>query len=283
VRGSRVKCEFALAADLWPADADKGQVGQIVQNLVINATQAMAEGGVIRIAANNEVIAPGTTLSPGPGNYVHISVSDSGVGIQPEHLAKIFEPYFTTKKQGSGLGLATVYSIIKKHRGHISVDSSEGSGTTFQIWLPALPGHERNGDRTENAPAAALSGRVLVMDDEEAIRTAASRMLERFGVTSDTASDGAEAVEKFRAAHAAGTPYAAIVMDLTIPGGMGGVEALAEMCKTDPAVKAIVSSGYSSNAVMGNYRTYGFKGVLAKPYGLEDFGRVLREVLGSKG
>jgi PAS domain S-box-containing protein len=282
VRGSKVKCEFELAPDLWPADADKGQVGQIVQNLVINATQAMPDGGVIRIAANNETVGKGTTLSLVPGNYVHISVADSGVGIQPEHLAKIFEPYFTTKKQGSGLGLATVYSIVKKHQGHISVDSSVGSGTVFQIWLPALPGRTGSADHAEAKAPDSLSGRVLVMDDEEAIRTAASKMLERFGLAADTACDGAEAVDKFRAASSAGSPYSAVIMDLTIPGGMGGVEALAEMCKIDPSVRAVVSSGYSSNAVMGNYRTYGFRGVLAKPYGLEDFGRVLREVLTAK-
>jgi PAS domain S-box-containing protein len=282
VRGSKVKCEFDLAPDLWPADADKGQVGQIVQNLVINATQAMSDGGMIRIAANNETVDPGATLSLGPGNYVHISVADTGVGILPEHLPRIFEPYFTTKKQGSGLGLATVYSIVKKHRGHISVDSGVSTGTIFHVWLPALPGQKGDGNHAMIQTADALTGRVLVMDDEESIRTAATRMLERFGLESETACDGGEAVEKFRAAHLAGKSYSAVVMDLTIPGAMGGVEALAEMRKIDPGVRAIVSSGYSSNAVMGNYRSFGFSGVLAKPYGLDDFGRVLREVVAAK-
>jgi len=281
-RGSKVKCEFDLAGDLWPADADKGQVAQIVQNLVLNATQAMEGGGFIRIAARNEKVGPDAGLPLEPGSYVYISVADGGMGIQPQDLPKIFEPYFTTKKQGTGLGLATVYSIVRKHRGHIAVDSTVGKGTTFRFWLPAIPGNPRAGSQPERAATTAWKGSVLVMDDEQAIRTAAARILERFGFVSDTSCDGQEAIDKFRAAHAAGNPYALVLMDLTVPGGMGGVEALVEMRKIDPGVRAIVSSGYSSNAVMGNYGTYGFRGVLTKPYGLEDVGRVLGEVMASE-
>ena len=278
-RGSKVKCEFDLAEELWPADADKGQVGQIVQNLVLNAVQAMEGGGFVRISARNEEVGPETGLPLDPGNYVHISVADGGQGIQAQNLSKIFEPYFTTKKQGTGLGLATVYSIVRKHKGHIAVDSSPGKGTTFDFWLPALPGRVRSGTKSEGAPRAELKGRVLVMDDEHAIRLAASRILQRYGLEPDTAVDGAEAIEKFREAHDAGNPYAMVVMDLTVPGGMGGVEALVEMKKIDREIRAIVSSGYSSNAVMGNYANYGFKGVLTKPYSFDDCGRVLAEVM----
>jgi nitrogen-specific signal transduction histidine kinase/CheY-like chemotaxis protein len=278
-RGSNVKCEFDLAEDLWPADADKGQVGQIVQNLVLNATQAMEGGGFIRISASNEKVEADSVLPLDPGSYVRISVTDTGMGIQPQDVGKIFEPYFTTKKQGTGLGLATVYSIVRKHSGHIAVKSAVGEGTTFSFWLPAIPGKFSTGERVKATPKAVGKGRVLVMDDEQAIRMAAARILERFGFEAETAEDGLQAVALFQSAHEAGNPFALVVMDLTVPGGMGGVEALAEMRKVDPGVRAIVSSGYSSNAVMGSYEKYGFRGVLTKPYGIDDFGRVLGEVL----
>jgi PAS domain S-box-containing protein len=280
LRGSRSKCEFALAGNLWAADADKGQIGQIVQNLVINAAQAMPAGGIVRIGGNNETVAPGSAGPLAPGDYVHISVADSGMGIPPQVLANIFDPYFTTKKQGSGLGLATVYSIVKKHNGHVSVESEVGSGTTFHVRLPATHARATGKMAGDPKPAVRFSGRILLMDDEEAIRVMASQLLRRMGLEVELANDGAEAVEKFKAAHASGTDFAAVVMDLTVPGGMGGCEALAVMRELDPGVKAIVSSGYSSDDVMANHRTYGFRGMVAKPYALEDFSRTLREVLG---
>jgi nitrogen-specific signal transduction histidine kinase/CheY-like chemotaxis protein len=281
LRGSRSKCDFSLQKDLWPANADKGQIGQIVQNLVINAGQAMPSGGIVRICAENETIAEGAPMPLDPGDYVHISVADSGTGIAPNDLANIFDPYFTTKKNGSGLGLATVYSIVKKHNGHISVESEMGRGTTFHLRLPAS--HERvAGARTRmEVPAAGLRGRVLLMDDEEAIRTMAAQLLKRMGFEVEVAKDGAEAVERFALAHAGGRSFSAVVMDLTVPGGMGGCEALAGIRAVDPAVKAIVSSGYSSDDVMANYRAYGFSGMVAKPYAVEDFSRVMCEVLAS--
>jgi len=279
LRGSRAKCEFSLQKDLWPADADKGQIGQIVQNLVINAGQAMPSGGIVRICGENETVAEGAATPLEPGDYVHISVADSGVGIAPGDLANIFDPYFTTKKHGSGLGLATVYSIVKKHRGQISVESEIGRGTTFHIRLPAshqrLPGAKAK----KEVPAAGLRGRVLLMDDEESIRLLAAQLLKRMGFDVELAKDGAEAVRKFGEAHAAGKGFAAVVMDLTVPGGMGGCEALAGMRAVVPGVKAIVSSGYSSDDVMANYQSYGFSGMVAKPYAVEEFSRVMREVL----
>jgi PAS domain S-box-containing protein len=279
LHGSQVKAEFALAPDLWPADADKGQIGRVVQNLVINAVQAMPRGGTLQIAARNE---PQNGLShPAlePGNYIQIAITDTGEGIRAEHLARIFGPYFTTKQSGTGLGLAAVYSIVKKHRGHIEVESQVGKGTTFRIWLPArLEEVERAASRTPWDPDH-MKGRVLFMDDEEIIRNMAVVLLQRFGLSVYCASDGAEAVEKYRAAFSAKKPYDLVIMDLTVPGGMGGLAALRLLREIDPGVKAIVSSGYSSDPVLANYRAHGFAAMVAKPYEVTDLARVLREVL----
>jgi PAS domain S-box-containing protein len=280
LHGSRVKCDFDLPTELWPVDADKGQIGQVVQNLVINAVQAMPEGGTIRIKAANEAVTAEAQRPLNPGNYVHISVSDAGTGIKAEHLARIFDPYFTTKQYGSGLGLTTVYSIIRKHQGHIEAESEIGHGTTFHFWLPALretsPGMTEEGDEA----LAQMKGRVLFMDDEEAIIGMAGRLLRRLGFEVEVARDGAEAVQKFSEAHAAGKPFDLVVMDLTVPGGVGGREAVDQLRKIDPHVRAIVSSGYSSDPVLANYRAYGFCGMVAKPYRIGDFARVLRTALG---
>ena len=280
LHGSRVKCEYDFAPDLWLADADKGQIGQVVQNLVLNSVQAMPEGGIIRIRVANEAPA-GVSRAPfTAGDFVRITVADTGTGIRAEHLGKIFDPYFTTKQQGSGLGLATVYSIVKKHLGHIEVESALGRGTTFHIWLPALRAQQLEFAESR-AATAPLQGRVLLMDDEETIREMARFLLGRLGFEVAVADDGRAAVRQFAQAREAGRPFDLVVMDLTVPGGMGGQEALAELRKIDPAVKAIVSSGYSSDPVLANHRKYGFSGVVAKPYQLDELTRVLREVLAS--
>jgi signal transduction histidine kinase/CheY-like chemotaxis protein len=279
LHGSRVKCEFDLPANLWPADADKAQLGQVVQNLVINAIQAMPEGGTIRISAHNEAVTIDSHRSLAPGDYVHLIVTDTGTGIRAEHLVKIFDPYFTTKQQGSGLGLTTVYSIIKKHNGHIEVESELGRGTTFHLWLPALREQQLDLPEQQKETMASLKGRVLFMDDEEPIVQMASTLLQRLGFEVEVTRDGAEVVKKFKAAHAAGRPFDLVVMDLTVPGGMGGREAIEQLRLIDPSVKAVVSSGYSSDPVLANYRAYGFRGMVAKPYKITDFTRVLREVM----
>lgn len=281
LHGSQVKAFFEINPGLWPADADKGQIGRVVQNLVINAVQAMPNGGSIRITARNEILdglsLPGLT----PGNYILIAIADTGEGIQSEHLARIFDPYFTTKQTGTGLGLAAAYSIVKKHHGHIDVESEVGKGTTFRIWLPALledvPQHS---SRTPWDPGR-MNGRVLFMDDEQIIRDMASTLLRRFGLTVDCATDGAEAIEKYQAARARGEPYNLVIMDLTIPGGMGGLAAVRKLHAIDPNVKAIVSSGYSSDPVLANYREHGFVAMVPKPYEMGELARVLREVLPS--
>ena len=282
LHGSRVKAHYDLAPNLWPADADKGQIGRVVQNLVINAVQAMPQGGTLRIVARND--PHGGLNQPGlsPGNYIQMSIADTGEGIKPENLARIFDPYFTTKQTGTGLGLAAVYSIIKKHRGHIEVESLPGEGTTFRFWLPALSGQPvatESAAPWNDARAAALKGKVLFMDDEQIIRDMAVTLLKRFGLEVDCAVDGSEAVEKYRAAQRAGWRYDLVIMDLTVPGGMGGLAALAKLKELDPRVRAVVSSGYSSDPVLANYREHGFAAMVAKPYEVGEIARVLREML----
>ncbi|MBI5381315.1 MAG: PAS domain S-box protein [Opitutae bacterium] len=278
LHGSKVRCTFELAANLWPADVDKGQVGQVVQNIVINAVQAMPEGGVIRVTLRNAEVAFGAVPALAAGRYLKLSLADTGLGIRPEHLPRIFDPYFTTKQQGSGLGLATVYSIVKKHQGHIEVESVLGSGTTFHIWLPAA--------RKAPEPPALTpqqitrqTGRVLFMDDEEPIRRLAGALLQRIGFDPVVVADGAEVVRTYTAARAAGRPFDAVILDLTVPGGMGGLEAMQALREVDPRVCAIVSSGYSSDPVLANYRAHGFRGMVPKPYKITELAKVLASVL----
>ncbi|MES1168786.1 MAG: ATP-binding protein, partial [Oleiharenicola lentus] len=266
LHGSQVKASFDLAPDLWPADADKGQIGRVVQNLVINAVQAMPRGGTLRIIARNDTIDGLTLPGLAPGNYIQISITDTGEGIQMEHLARIFDPYFTTKQTGTGLGLAAVYSIVKKHHGHIEVESQVGQGTTFRLWLPALRGEVVGNESRAPWDPGRMNGRVLFMDDEQIIRDMASALLRRFGLSVDCANDGAEAIAKYQAARNRGEPYDLVIMDLTIPGGMGGLAAVRQLHQIDPKVRAIVSSGYSSDPVLANYREHGFVGMVPKPY-----------------
>jgi two-component system cell cycle sensor histidine kinase/response regulator CckA len=280
LHGATVRCELDIAPDLRPADADKGQIGQVVQNLVLNAVQAMRGGGTVHLRLKNEILAAGTVATLPPGNYLRLEISDSGPGIAPEHLARIFEPFFTTKEQGSGLGLATVYSVIQKHRGHITVESTLGSGTTFRIWLPAAR-VEPVAVAQSASPFEPIRGRVLFMDDEEPIRMMTRALLERLGLEVKLTSDGGEAVREYAAAHAHGQPFDVVIFDLTVPGAMGGADAMREILRINPTAKGIVSSGYSSDPVMANFQAHGFRGSVPKPYRIADFSRTIREVLGA--
>jgi PAS domain S-box-containing protein len=281
LHGSTVRGEFDIANDLWAAEVDGGQIGQVVQNLVINATQAMPGGGTMRISLCNEELYEDAPAPLAAGRYLKLSLADSGTGIRPEHLARIFEPYFTTKEQGSGLGLATVYSIIRKHQGHVTVESEMGKGTTFNLWLPAA----------KQAPAAAavsrspfelLQGRILFMDDEEPIREMVNVLLGRLGLTVKTVADGSELLNEYVAARKNGQPYDLVMMDLTVPGAMGGREAMQELRKLDPAVRAIVSSGYSGDPVLANFREHGFCGIVPKPFRVTDLTKVLQAALAGR-
>ena len=276
LQGSKSRCELQIAEDLWPVETDTGQISQVISNMVINANQAMPEGGTIHITAENMMPENITEIPVEPGRYIRISIKDQGVGIAEKHLPKIFDPYFTTKQAGSGLGLATSYSIIKKHNGYISVDSIPGAGTTFAIYLPAS---DKEIPEREESDLLTGEGKLLVMDDDRILREMMREMLEMLGYDAQFAKDGAEAIEMYRKAKESGKPYDAVILDLTIPGGMGGQEVIKILLEMDPEVKAVVFSGYSDGEVMLNYREYGFKGMMPKPFDAYALGKVLNDVL----
>jgi len=278
LRGSNVRHRMDIAEDLWPAEVDGGQIGRVINNLVINADQAMPEGGSITITASNIEVTADMALPLSAGKYVKISVEDEGVGIPEEYLQRIFDPFFTTKQRGSGLGLASSFSIIQKHDGHITVESLVGKGTAFTIYLPATEKVELEALELEDGEYAG-EGRILVMDDEEAVRNVVKAMLEKIGFRCDAEPDGIRAIEQYQKAKLEDDPYRAVIMDLTVPGGMGGAEAIEHLRKLDPKVVAVVSSGYSNDPIMSNHEEYGFKGVVAKPYKMDELRKVLRQVL----
>jgi PAS domain S-box-containing protein len=276
--GSKISPEYAVAEGVWNVAVDPGQMSQVFNNLIINAVHAMPQGGSIRFEVSNVVLAENDVPPLPEGRYVRISVKDSGVGIPKEHLAHIFDPYFTTKKKGSGLGLASVFSIVKRHDGHIAVESQEARGTHFHIYLPASPDAAVSVSPSD-ATLTHGKGKILVMDDEEMVRDISGAMLRSLGYDAFFAEHGAKAVEMYKAALDTGEPFDAVIMDLTIPGGMGGSEAIGELRAIDADVRAIVSSGYSNDPVMAAYREYGFKAVIIKPYNIKNFSAVLREVV----
>ncbi|MEW6379615.1 MAG: PAS domain S-box protein [bacterium] len=286
LRGSRVKAEFFLAEDLWPVEVDTGQISQVINNLVINAKQAMPDGGIVRVTAENVTMGPGSENDTPllAGKYIRISVEDQGSGIPAEHLQNIFDPYFTTKEKGSGLGLATSYSIIRKHDGYINVRSRLGVGTVFTMYLPAVPEKAAAVSETRTFPASFRrgQGKVLVMDDETTVRNVVTHMLRFLGYEAEAAIDGNEAIDLYKKARESGHPFDAVIMDLTVQGGMGGEQAIQKMHEIDPGVRAIVSSGYSNDAILADFRRAGFSGIIAKPYKVEELAEVLHQVIGGK-
>jgi PAS domain S-box-containing protein len=291
--GSNARCELGISDDLREIEGDKGQLNQVISNLIINADQAMPEGGNIRVGAENINVADKNLLPLQEGEYVKITIEDQGTGISQENLQKIFDPFFTTKKNGSGLGLATTYSIIKKHDGHITVESELGAGTTFQIYLPAskkeiqnkLALSEAEGpviklieEKDEEQPNGS-KGKILLMEDEYVIRTILSKQLRHSKYEVEAAEEGSEAIRLYEHASRAGEPFDAVVMDLTISGGMGGEETIKNLLEVDPEVKAIVVSGYANDPIMANYKRYGFSGVLPKPHGIHELDEALQKVI----
>jgi PAS domain S-box-containing protein len=281
MRGSNVLCDFHLDAELWPAEVDRGQISQVIQNLVLNADQAMPSGGRMDVRAANLVIDTEDGLPLSPGRYICITVQDQGTGIDEEDLARIFDPYFTTKDTGSGLGLATAYAIAKNHEGHITVTSVPGAGTRFDVYVPATTGTIDSGVADAGPPTRG-EGRILVLDDEEQIRQLAGVLLSRLGYEAECVADGSEALTAYARARHEGRAFDAVIMDLTVPGGMGGREAAARILAMDPAACTIVCSGYSDDPVMAEYRDHGFRGVVAKPYDIGELSHVLAHVLSTR-
>jgi PAS domain S-box-containing protein len=277
--GSNVKYELLMADKLWPVNIDEGQISQVIQNVVKNADQALPDGGTIIIQAENKTISSNDSLSLKEGTYVWIKIKDQGGGIPKKYIAKIFDPYFTTKQDGSGLGLAASFSIIKKHYGYISAESEPGEGTTFHIFLPAS---EKVPPVKKRAKEKALQSgeKILVMDDDEAILETATQMLNMMGFKTETATNGQEAVALYKKVQKGGQPFGAVLLDLTISGGMGGKETVKQLADFDPDVKAIVSSGYANDPIMADYKSFGFSSVVSKPYDIEKLGKAFRVLFG---
>ncbi|MBI5055348.1 MAG: response regulator [Nitrospirae bacterium] len=282
LKGSNVNGEFLIPDDLWLVEIDEGQMNQVIYNLVINAIQAMPKGGTICIKAENVVLGTQSKLPIPNGDHILITVKDEGVGIPKDYIPKIFDPYFTTKQRGSGLGLASTYSIIKNHYGYIGVESDVGAGTTFYIYLPAVKGELSLADRrTEKILKG--EGRVLLMDDDDTVLTTIGKMLKQLGYEVVLAKDGVEAIELYQQAKGSLKPFDVVMMDLTIRGGMGGQETIKRLRELDPAVKAIASSGYSTDTVLSDFSKHGFCGIITKPYEIEELSKLLNCIITGVG
>jgi PAS domain S-box-containing protein len=282
LRGSKVKLELSLPDDLWPIEADEGQISQVINNLIINADEAMPGGGTLKINAENQAVKKSDALPIQRGNYIRIDIADTGIGMSEEQLQRIFEPYFTTKQKGSGLGLTTAYSVVKNHNGAIIVKSIQNKGSTFQIYLPATKKVLKGAKKLTVEESGQAGGKVLVMDDEEIIRKMLTNMLGMAGYIVEVSADGVEALEKYQQAKKARDPFNAVIMDLTIPGGMGGKEAVKKLLEIDPEATVIVSSGYATDPIMSDYKKYGFKAVIAKPYSVKQLRDLLSKLLSKR-
>lgn len=276
--GSNVKCTYEIQDDLWNADVDEGQISQVIHNLILNARQAMHKGGTIRLQAKNVILDTDNSSYLNNHNYLRIIVQDYGSGIDKLTQKKIFDPYYTTKYDGSGLGLTISYSIVHKHNGRITVNSKEGSGTTFEILLPAST-REVEQNNTPKRNSINLNGKILLMDDQAMVRNVARKILENIGFEVICAQDGEEALSQFKSASETSHPFDMVIMDLTIPGKMGGSEAIKVMRSMDTDIFIIASSGYSNDPVMANYKNYGFDGVITKPYNFDDMKETIEKLI----
>ena len=275
--GSAVRFDVDVADDLWSAEVDAAQIGQVLHNILLNAKQATEEHGVIEVRAENVTLHG--TQHPSSGAHVRVSIRDYGCGIAADILPFVFDPYFTTKQSGSGLGLATAYAIVTKHGGRLSVDSNYGEGTVVVVDLPASPNQFASESPAAPRLAERGTGRVLVMDDEQPVRTLLLHVLAALGYEAMSARDGAEAIDLYEAAQKAGRGFDAVLLDLTVSGGMGGVEAASKLREIDPSAILIASSGYSTAPVMSSHRKYGFDDVLPKPWTVAQLSDVLRRML----
>lgn len=283
--GSEVDHRIDVPEDLWQAEVDRGQIDQVLNNLLLNAVQAMPGGGTVTVKGENYLrdATVFTTDSPkavslSPGRYVKISVIDEGVGIPYEQQDRIFDPYFTTKKGGSGLGLTTAYSIIKRHGGHLYMESTQGKGSVFTFFLPVSDKPENKKD-TDEALVKKGSGKVLIMDDDLIVRTVVETLLKKAGYSPVGVSNGNQTLEIYAEALSQKEPFLVTIMDLTIPGGMGGKETVRRLREIDPQAKVIAFSGYSNDPIFSDFNQYGFDGVLAKPFSIQEFMRTIALVL----
>jgi PAS domain S-box-containing protein len=273
MRGSNVVCESDLTPDLWPVEADEGQIRQMLLNLLMNAKEAMPNGGKIDLSAQNT-----PAVGPEDGRWITINLRDHGVGIPPDILPRVFDPYFTTKSRGRGLGLSAAYSIVRDHGGEITLESQPHEGTVVTVRLPAS---QKTAQSVKPAagPAAARALRILIMDDEDFVREIAGRLLRRAGHETVLAADGKEAIALYQEAQATGRPFDVTIMDIVVPDGMGGQEAAQRILAINPDAKIIVSSGYSNDPIMADFRHYGFCGVAAKPYQMEELYQAVDECM----
>ena len=276
--GSNVSCEFVIPEQLWNVEIDEGRISQVLNNLVINAIQAMPHGGTIRISAENvHINNPNDKIPLAAGKYVMFSIADQGQGIPEKYYSRIFDPYFTTKENGSGLGLATSQSIIHKHGGYLTYNSRVGEGTVFYVYLPASEQQQENKDADSMLPMKG-QGRILVMDDDELVRRVLKDMLLSLGYEVELASDGKELIELYSNALQSDTKYVAVIMDWRVQGGMGGSEVVQSLLALDPEALLIASSGYSTEQSVSYYKM-GFAAFIKKPYGIKDLSEVLQNLL----
>ncbi|MFH2092864.1 MAG: ATP-binding protein [Pseudomonadota bacterium] len=278
--GSNIQLKTQFDDQLWQVNADKGQISQVISNLVINARHAMPNGGHLTIAGSNIELKNNEIPSLAKGNYVKICLQDDGIGIPDKNLSKVFDPYYTTKPSGSGMGLATSFSIIKKHHGWITVSSNPDKGASFHIFLPADLSQDNNMLLKENSSDSNIaSSNILIMDDDEQVCIIAQKMITLFGHQCSVVHDGQQAIAAYKKAVSEGSPYDLILMDLTIPGGMGGKDTIDKILDINPQAKAIVISGYSNDPVLANYQDYGFKGMLVKPFKISELKDTLERAL----
>jgi CheY-like chemotaxis protein len=275
-----VACSYDIPDDLWLVDIDKGQMSQVIQNIIINARQAMPNGGTIRVSCENVPPELNAVHSlPHKDHYIEINISDTGIGMPAGILDKIFDPYFSTKQEGSGLGLAIAHSIVNKHKGFLSVQSTPAEGSTFTIHLPASTRQQEPQKEHEHIVTSVGSARIMVMDDENMIRDLAKAMLEMLGHEVVLARRGEEAIELFKKHRDSGEPIDISIMDLTVPGGMGGKLAVQEILAMQPDAKVVVSSGYSNDPIVANCQHYGFCAAIVKPYQLHEIAKVINQIL----
>lgn len=281
LHGSNVMGTVDIPDSIHAIEADEGQMSQVFHNIIINAKQAMPDGGTLTVTAQNENLNNANSMALPDGSYIRLSFTDQGCGIPNDDLKIIFDPYFTTKSSGNGLGLASVHSIINRHGGYIGASSVVGKGTTFTIYLPSIGEtySKYQTDLVRQTTGDHAGGAILVMDDEKMIRDMTTEMLEHLGYQVTTCENGAGAITLYKAARESGAPFSAVIMDLTIPGGMGGKEAAQQILAINPDVCLIVSSGYSNDPIMSDYRTYGFNGAMAKPYNIVELGQMLSSLL----